>query len=330
MNLKRAVPRLFAIVVVTSSLAPSEAEKEWNVGATDVCRDVRDPCIVNAGEATFLHNRFIRKSVGYGSREYGVNLVWKDGRSRGIRFVRASGSTGALTLREPFAVYVEGGKYLKYESREYGINLVWSDTPVYEWEFRGCDASRFSSQAYCVTSPTRPGTGTINSYRPVGLFNRTSNDYVVYCEREYGINLKWAKDCNRDPIPEPEYARSIVVALKLSGTQSSGDCASSGRVRYTFSPVRLTRTPGLPNDPVSVAQRGVTIRHSAEQTWNAPRNCIVQTSTSVAAGVWKLEAENFVGWKTSCEVEVAIAHSRLRSTDVSMTFNSGGCISSTR
>lgn len=130
-----------------------------------------------------LNNLTIGKYVGYGRREYGVNLVWDatlpidDGN---IRF-ESRGGSGPLQLGQPIAVFVKGGGYLHYKERKYGINLEYSQTPMYQWEFRGT------------------GTGPVRLKTSVSLYNSVSRDYVVYCRRDYGINLRWAKDC------QPQY-----------------------------------------------------------------------------------------------------------------------------
>jgi hypothetical protein len=130
-----------------------------------------------------LKNITVGKHVGYGRREYGVNLVWDaplpvdDGN---VRFDSRAGS-GVLKMGEPVAVYVKGGGYLYYKEREYGINLEYSLTPAYQWEFCG-DGSA--------------GTTTPAKFRTnVSLYNSKTQDYVAYCKREYGINLRWARDC---------------------------------------------------------------------------------------------------------------------------------------
>jgi hypothetical protein len=134
-----------------------------------------------------LKNITLGKYVGYGRREYGVNLIWDaplpidDGN---IRF-ESSGGSGPLRLGQPIAVYVKDGGYLYYKEREYGINLEYSKTtPIYQWEFQGTESS-----------------GPVKLRTNIALYNSRSRDYVVYCRRDYGINLRWAKDC------KPQYHR---------------------------------------------------------------------------------------------------------------------------
>lgn len=83
--------------------------------------------------------------------------------ARNVRFERSG---------DAYAIFVDGGGYLRRWSRDYGINLVWSQTPIYEWTVRSF--------------------GQISG--GVGLFNEAQQDYVVYCLRTYGLNIGWSKD----------------------------------------------------------------------------------------------------------------------------------------
>jgi hypothetical protein len=135
------------------------------------------------GESYVLKNLSLGKHVGYGSREYGINLIWDaplpidDGN---IRF-ESPGGKGQLMHGQAVAVFVKNGGYLYYATREYGINLKWSKTPVYEWKVQ-------------ASGPVG-GAQPIQLKSRVSLYNAKARDYVVYCKREYGINLRWAKDC---------------------------------------------------------------------------------------------------------------------------------------
>ena len=101
-----------------------------------------------------------------------------------------------------FALKVAEHGYIRYQIRDYGINLgwfedspfiaesypkrlvplwKWESSPPYEWEFRRAGAS-----------------GTIDTARPVALWNKVAKDFVVYEKRDYGINLRWLKDTKRN------------------------------------------------------------------------------------------------------------------------------------
>jgi hypothetical protein len=147
---------------------------------------------IPAGAWVKLSNRMIDQFVVYESRRYGINLVWHktaggpDVRDHvtahhNVRIVRRD-SNSNLRTGHPVAIFVNGGGYLRHSRQKYGINLVWSSTPVYEWEIRD------------QSDPV--GGGAVIDGARLGLFNRSANDYVVYCEREYGINLRWFRECD--------------------------------------------------------------------------------------------------------------------------------------
>ena len=91
-----------------------------------------------------------------------------------------SAGQSSLKYNETFALYVKGHGYVRYEERDRGINLGWSEAPVYEWKI--------------VLGTQRT---TVPSNTPVALFNLTRNDYMIYAQREYGINLKWLTDTKK-------------------------------------------------------------------------------------------------------------------------------------
>lgn len=137
------------------------------------------PCTITGNSYVGLRNTFINQFVVYGSRSYGINLVWYNGANPGnVRFIPQFG--GTVRYGDPVAVFVANPnteKYVRYGSREYGINLVWSSYPVYEWRITG----------------GAPGA-LVDLNQPFGLSN-DKQTHVVYCPREYGINLRWNSDC---------------------------------------------------------------------------------------------------------------------------------------
>ena len=138
------------------------------------------PGSVASGTAYSLRDSYGGNYLKYGVRDSGINLVWSSSPPSGVSIERAGG--GIINYGEAVAIKVTGGGYLKYQTRSSGINLVWSSTPLYEWEVDG---------------------GTIGTALPRGtrvrLFNRTTSDNMVYCQRPTGINLAWAKDCTNIP-----------------------------------------------------------------------------------------------------------------------------------
>lgn len=123
--------------------------------------------------ASYYHSYYL----GYGQRDYGINLVWRDRPAdANITFMRRPGDTGPLRYGESVAIRVAGGGYLKYGSRSDGINLVWSSTPAYEWRFSG--EGRIAGERVGVA-------------HRFGLYNATAGAHMVYGARNYGINLVW-------------------------------------------------------------------------------------------------------------------------------------------
>jgi hypothetical protein len=137
------------------------------------------PCTITGSSYVGLRNTFINQFVVYGSRDYGINLVWRSGANPGnVRFIPQFG--GTVRYGAPVAFFVANpntAKYVRYGSREYGINLVWSTYPVYEWRITG----------------GTPGT-PVDLNSAFGLSNDMQT-HVVYCPREYGIDLRWNSDC---------------------------------------------------------------------------------------------------------------------------------------
>ena len=139
---------------------------------------------VQAGITYSLQNKSIPNVVKYGSREYGVNLIWGPTNIRqegDVRFEPQVG-TGSIKQGQTIAIFVAKGGYLFYKKRTYGINLEYARTPQYEWELR--------------PNPLEP-RDAVGLKQTIGLYNTVVRDYVVYCRREYGINLGWARDCEK-------------------------------------------------------------------------------------------------------------------------------------
>ena len=125
--------------------------------------------------------------VTYGSRDYGINLVWAKSKPQIDNFTlsRASGAGGPINYGDVVALKEKTGGYIYYKSRKYGINLEFSAQPVYEWEVRGGRTGTPVVQGKWGDSPN------YISDVQISLYNRTINCYVGYGSREYGINLVW-------------------------------------------------------------------------------------------------------------------------------------------
>jgi len=164
----------------------------------------RDEDIV-ADRRYILYNGRIDRGVIYGEREYGINLRWLRLTTNPnpdpyvVRFSARGVANGQViqpTLGNLdgawsyfgytvaiFVDSVDGGGYLCYGTREYGINLVWSHTPCYEWELQ--------QGGYSLNyDPDRSQLGV--GYW-TALYNKRVHKFVVYGNRDYGINLVWRR-----------------------------------------------------------------------------------------------------------------------------------------
>ncbi|HXW80835.1 MAG TPA: hypothetical protein VEJ84_15140 [Acidimicrobiales bacterium] len=103
---------------------------------------------------------------------FGVNLDWSDDES--LWKVQTQGST-SITYGQPVALRVWGGGWLRYGYEFWGVDLQLSSTPLYEWYILG----------------GTPGTPVGNG--EFALWNSEANDYMVYGNQTWGVNLNWYK-----------------------------------------------------------------------------------------------------------------------------------------
>ena len=136
-----------------------------------------------------LYNLVEGQYVGYGERDYGINLKWfKEAPSSSFVVTRYRRSD--RELMEPIK-YGENvaimettqQKYLHYQERDYGINLVWDAKPSYEWQI-------FGGQVGTTIVKRTGGRGLAEPV--VSLSNVRKNSFLVYGRRGYGINLAWS------------------------------------------------------------------------------------------------------------------------------------------
>lgn len=127
-----------------------------------------------------LRNLVNGSSVRYGSRTFGVDLVWGGYASQWSFMPKSPPNVRdhrrrAMVPGEPVAIYDSAKRaYLVYGSQTWGINLTWSSTPHYDWR---------------VETDARSGA--------TSLYNTDARDHLVYGERSFGINLRWLKDVRR-------------------------------------------------------------------------------------------------------------------------------------
>jgi hypothetical protein len=159
---------------------------------------------------------FRNQAPRYGEREYGINLVWGSPNVSNAYFVSRAGRARALRYGEPLALHIEGGGFVRYLEREYGINLGWSPIPRYEWILRG--------RGKPVGSPVR-------SSDRVALYNVPNGKYVLYGEREYGINLVWSTTSANAPT-----TATVEVAVRI-GPFSGAGVPCAGAVEWNLSAI---------------------------------------------------------------------------------------------
>ena len=153
----------------------------------------------------------VDRSLRYGERENGIELVWdRSATLANVELVRSGGGT-TVCYGDRIAIRVAGGGHLRYGERDEGINLVWSSSPVYEWVIAG-------------DRPTTP----VPIRRRVQLVNVDHGDYLCYAERDTGINLRWWADTfvfiAYPPLPMPQQYRGPSGQpgqVELHGTAAS-------------------------------------------------------------------------------------------------------------
>jgi hypothetical protein len=127
----------------------------------------------------------------HGKRRWGINLVWgtmteKFNNSNYININRKPGATGPLKTGELVAIRVENGGYLSKKTSNAGVNLDFVSSNVIEtsipYEFAFFDQSGIEGLV-------------VKTNIEYGLKNIIENDYLIYCGRDYGINLDWYQNC---------------------------------------------------------------------------------------------------------------------------------------
>jgi hypothetical protein len=171
---------LMLAVAVLGPLAPRQAgaasNRQWRVVTASGGQ-------LYANQAFSLYNTREDDYVRYGSRTWGINLVWTSRAPRNFVVVRQSG-TGPIKYGELVALKETNpdGGYIRYASRPYGVNLDWSGTPVYEWKLLGGSTGTAVNNRAVVTlhntQAPKPeiapwcgtkGAALVNGWRPVGI-----------------------------------------------------------------------------------------------------------------------------------------------------------------
>jgi len=172
-----------AVPATSSAKEPDLDRFQWFVSDTSFGYQ-----LPNASTPYTLQNRN-GGFLGYGKRNWGINLVWSKGGS--WEFQRANvRDHRRLNRDETVAIYNSSAKaYLVYEKRSNGINLAWSSRPSREWKLE-------------------------RSSGMVSIYNTVARDHVVYGERSTGINLRWLSDLKPKAPTSTSTAGSATVWLK--------------------------------------------------------------------------------------------------------------------
>ena len=180
--------------------------REWTFGSTVGS--------LRSGVAYSLRNATNGKFLVARKREYGINLDWSSSGARNVRLTLENGASRDLRPGDEVALRVAGGGYAYYRERENGINLDFAATPKYEWEL----AEIHSNPPF--------GSG-----RKLALYNTTHGDYVVYGERNRGINLRWWGDVVfSGAVPYDSYP-PLPFPPKMRGAAETGQMILKGKVK---------------------------------------------------------------------------------------------------
>jgi hypothetical protein len=237
--------------------------------------------ILNGVDRLSLVEFLKNQALVYGERDEGINLVWGSPSANNAYFWKPGSSPrGPLRYGILLALHIRGGGFLRYMERDNGINLGWSSQPVYQWRIRGRNKRTLSF---------------VRSRDRVALYNAHIRKYVVYGERDNGINLVWS---SADPnAPTTATVRTLV---RIGPFTTAGTC--EGSVSWTYRP-----SPGSFTD---IDGRATTL--TAGQNFQALRvpsspptiyYCTVSyTVAGLRPGLWNISMQLGSGWATDCNV----------------------------
>lgn len=170
--MKTTKPCLIAALCVGAATSSFAGLLDWQLNG-------RGGNVVSGLRLT-LFNLTDKENLKYGSRTWGINLVWdKTPNLHNVQIFSEGAAGSPIKYTERVAIYIKDGGYLKYEKRTTGINLGWSSKPVFEWNIGGNGGD-----------PLQP----IKQGDKLCLYNLKAKDFVIYDTRRFGINLVWAKD----------------------------------------------------------------------------------------------------------------------------------------
>jgi hypothetical protein len=163
--------------------SPPTAVKQW-VGLSSVNDGTGDLQTTTRSQDT---------SLTWSNQTFGVDLNWSS--PPALWKIEAQGGP-QLMGGQAVALRVWGGGWLKYGHETWGVDLQLSDTPSYEWYL-------------LAGTPGRPIDGST-----FALWNSAANDYLVYGDETFGVNLNWYQKTlpqQNPPPPPPHGVKSYVI-----------------------------------------------------------------------------------------------------------------------
>jgi hypothetical protein len=288
---------LLGINLLTVNVKAADNVMVWEISPTS-------PVLVTSNTFYRLFCETNRSYLDYYSRRRGINLAFnRNLNTQNIKFVRSGNSTGPVKYGEKIAIYVNRGGYLYYCSRTYGINLCYSTTPVYQWEIR--------DNSY-LSNPVNPNRGSIPGIATVAIFNTHNSGYLIYGERRWGPNLKWATT-------QPPSTTMAQVRLSFRTGPYPFDSTSTrcgNTISWRFVPLHMTGTQG--NDQPFT----ITRNYETTETNFGPNEwwCVFSDLFSgLKAGTWKIIVDTPL-WSTQCEIAVNNGNNI-----INFTANKQGC-----
>jgi hypothetical protein len=192
---KSAFTMLFISIYVSSSAQLNwliENDKPGNELIKLGNKDTGGKYLLKNSTVEFTSEKYreVLSGILKGVDRSGVNLGWgtmteKFNGSNFVNIQRKAGYTGALKTGEPIAIRFEGQGYLMYESQTYGINLGFagSNTVVTKIPFE-----------FSFYDETGEKGKEVKTNKLYALCHK-EKDFIVYCSRDYGVNLGWWSDC---------------------------------------------------------------------------------------------------------------------------------------
>jgi hypothetical protein len=158
----------------------------------------------------------------WSNQTFGVDLNWSEYPT--LWKIEAQGGP-QLMKGQAVALRVWGGGWLTYGHETWGVDLQLSDTPSYEW--------------YVVGGT--PGTAIDGG--TWALWNSAANDYLVYGDETFGVNLNWYQKTlpqQNPPPPPPHGIKTYVVfncvsedrplEMWVADLSAGGDYVDEGRL----------------------------------------------------------------------------------------------------